>query len=57
MIVEFLKNSVTSSFINLRTIKITKDLRNIFQLPDFTNEKSEVQRHCGICQSQPSATG
>lgn len=38
-------------------IKIRKNLRNIFQPLDFTNEKLEVQRQCGICPSSPLATG
>ena len=54
MIWEFLKNSVT--FINLWMIKIRKNLKNIFQPLDFTNEKLEVQRQFGICPSSPLAT-
>lgn len=54
---EFLKNLVTSSFINSWTSQIRKDLKNVFQLPDFTNEKFEVQRHYGIYPSSQLTTG
>lgn len=47
---EFFLKTVASSFINSWTINIRKYLRNIFQLPDFTNEKFEVQRHMEFAQ-------
>lgn len=57
VMLEFLKNLVTRSFINSWTSQIRKDLKNVFQLPDFTNEKFEVQRHYGIYPTSQLTTG